>query len=40
VQVVNKAAAVADAYLSPLDIKEMALQQILCPQEDWLQTGG
>jgi hypothetical protein len=26
------AAAVADADLSPLDIKEMALQQILCPQ--------
>jgi hypothetical protein len=33
VQVVNVAAtAVADADLSPLDIKEMALQQILCPQ--------
>jgi hypothetical protein len=33
VQVVEvAAAAVADADLSPLDIKEMALQQILCPQ--------
>jgi hypothetical protein len=30
---VNVAAeVVADADLSPLDIKEMALQQIICPQ--------
>jgi hypothetical protein len=37
VQVVDVAAAmVADADLSPLDIKEMALQQILCPQEQKL----
>jgi hypothetical protein len=32
VDVAAAAAAVADANLSPLDIKEMVLQQILCPQ--------
>jgi RNase H-like domain found in reverse transcriptase/Integrase zinc binding domain len=32
VQVCHVAAAVADSELSPLDLKEMALQQILCQQ--------
>jgi hypothetical protein len=51
VQVVNVAvAAVADADLSPLDIKDMALQADSVPTgttvaspgwpEDWLQSGG
>jgi hypothetical protein len=35
------AVAVADPDLSPLDIKEMALQQILCPQvQQWLHQPG